>query len=233
MKEKKAENKIDSIDLAKFIFAFSVIYIHAGEGTVTQPILSKVIEAFNSLAVPFFFIAAGYFFFRHLEILDSADMKKNYAVRYIIKTIKIYTIWSIALIPCRVILSTDSMLLLLIKWFRVFLFIGDAQLWYLNALIVGLVLILFLKKTGLNDRYIMLASIVLFLLGLYVQKQLDAMELSGYNGILRIYYLIFGKTVKNGLFVGMFYCMIGKMISKLQCNMRREKIYIICLLFML
>lgn len=30
MKEKKAENKIDSIDLAKFIFAFSVIYIHAG-----------------------------------------------------------------------------------------------------------------------------------------------------------------------------------------------------------
>lgn len=41
MKEKKAENKIDSIDLAKFIFAFSVIYIHAGEGTVTQPILSR------------------------------------------------------------------------------------------------------------------------------------------------------------------------------------------------
>lgn len=32
MKEKKAENKIDSIDLAKFIFAFSVIYIHAGGG---------------------------------------------------------------------------------------------------------------------------------------------------------------------------------------------------------
>ena len=30
MKKKKAENKIDSIDLAKFIFAFSVIYIHAG-----------------------------------------------------------------------------------------------------------------------------------------------------------------------------------------------------------
>lgn len=229
MKEKKAENKIDSIDLAKFIFAFSVIYIHAGEGTVTQPILSKVVDAFNSLAVPFFFITAGYFFFSHLEILDSVDMKRNYTEKYILKTIKIYAIWSIALIPSRVILSTDSMLLFLIKWLRVFLFIGDAQLWYLNALIVGLVLVLFLKKIGLNDRSIMLASIVLFLLGLCVQKQLDIMEPSAYSGILRIYYLIFGKTVKNGLFVGIFYCMIGKLISKSQCNMKRENIYVICL----
>lgn len=62
--------ELDGVDLAKFIFAFSVIYIHAG-GTVTQPILASCINAFNSLAVPFFFIAAGYFFFERIESLDD------------------------------------------------------------------------------------------------------------------------------------------------------------------
>ena len=52
----KALNKqeMDSIDLAKFVFAFAVIHIHAGGGTVVNPILSSICNYFDSLAVQFF-----------------------------------------------------------------------------------------------------------------------------------------------------------------------------------
>ena len=51
----KALNKqeMDSIDLAKFVFAFAVIHIHAG-GAVVHPILASIVNSFDSLAVPFF-----------------------------------------------------------------------------------------------------------------------------------------------------------------------------------
>ena len=53
----KALNKqeMDSIDLAKVVFAFAVIHIHAGGGgTVVHPILASIVNSFDSLAVPFF-----------------------------------------------------------------------------------------------------------------------------------------------------------------------------------
>lgn len=75
----KALNKqeMDSIDLAKFVFAFAVIHIHAGGGTVVHPILASIVNSFDSLAVPFFFIVAGYFFFNRIEKLENEAQKKN------------------------------------------------------------------------------------------------------------------------------------------------------------
>ena len=74
----KALNKqeMDSIDLAKFVFAFAVIHIHAG-GTVVHPILASIVNSFDSLAVPFFFIVAGYFFFNRIEKLENEAQKKE------------------------------------------------------------------------------------------------------------------------------------------------------------
>ena len=51
------KQEMDSIDLAKFVFAFAVIHIHAGGGgggPVVQPILASIVNSFDSLAVPFF-----------------------------------------------------------------------------------------------------------------------------------------------------------------------------------
>ena len=36
-------------------------------GTVVHPILASIVNSFDSLAVPFFFIVAGYFFFNRIE----------------------------------------------------------------------------------------------------------------------------------------------------------------------
>ena len=164
----KALNKqeMDSIDLAKFVFAFAVIHIHAGGGTVVHPILASIVNSFDSLAVPFFFIVAGYFFFNRIEKLENETQKKEYAISYLLKTLKIYFVWSVVLLPSRLILSKSSMLGVLLKWFRTVFFIGDAQLWYLNALLIGLILILILKKSKINDTWIMLIGVVFFIAGM-------------------------------------------------------------------
>lgn len=213
----KALNKqeMDSIDLAKFVFAFAVIHIHAGGGTVVHPILASIVNSFDSLAVPFFFIVAGYFFFNRIEKLENEAQKKEYAISYLLKTLKIYFAWSVVLLPSRLILSKSSMLGVLLKWFRTVFFIGDAQLWYLNALLIGLILILILKKSKINDTWIMLIGVVFFIAGIFVQKQLDVASVNGYAGFWKLYYMIWGKTIKNGVFMGMFYCMLGTLIQKI------------------
>ena len=213
----KALNKqeMDSIDLAKFVFAFAVIHIHAGGGTVVHPILASIVNSFDSLAVPFFFIVAGYFFFNRIEKLENEAQKKEYAISYLLKTLKIYFVWSVVLLPSRLILSKSSMLGVLLKWFRTVFFIGDAQLWYLNALLIGLILILILKKSKINDTWIMLIGVVFFIAGIFVQKQLDVASVNGYAGFWKLYYMIWGKTIKNGVFMGMFYCMLGTLIQKI------------------
>lgn len=184
-------------------------------GTVRQPILASIVNSFDSLAVPFFFIMAGYFFFNRIEELESKVQKKEYAVNYLLKTLKIYFVWSVALLPSRLILSKSSVLNTFLRWIRAFLFIGDAQLWYLNALLIGLILILILRKMKINDFWIMLIATVFFLIGIFVQKQLDVASVNGYTGIWKLYYVVWGKTIKNGVFMGMFYCMLGALIKKI------------------
>ena len=173
-------------------------------GTVVHPILASIVNSFDSLAVPFFFIVAGYFFFNRIEKLENEAQKKEYAISYLLKTLKIYFVWSVVLLPSRLILSKSSMLGVLLKWFRTVFFIGDAQLWYLN-----------LKKSKINDTWIMLIGVVFFIAGIFVQKQLDVASVNGYAGFWKLYYMIWGKTIKNGVFMGMFYCMLGTLIQKI------------------
>ena len=158
---------------------------------------------------------AGYFFFNRIEKLENEAEKKEYAISYLLKTLKIYFVWSVVLLPSRLILSKSSMLGVLLKWFRTVFFIGDAQLWYLNALLIGLILILILKKSKINDTWIMLIGVVFFIAGIFVQKQLDVASVNGYAGFWKLYYMIWGKTIKNGVFMGMFYCMLGTLIQKI------------------
>lgn len=54
------------------------------------------------------------------------------------------------------------------------------------------------------------------------------MEITGYTGVWKLYHLVWGNTIKNGFFMGMFYCMIGKILPKL-CEMRMKPFFMIAL----
>lgn len=90
------------------------------------------------------------------------------------------------------------------------IFIGDAQLWYLNALLIGLILILILKKSKINDTWIMLIGVVFFIAGIFVQKQLDVASVNEYAGFWKLYYMIWGKTIKMVCLWGCFIVCLGR-----------------------
>ena len=140
---------------------------------------------------------AGYFFFNRIEKLENEAQKKEYAISYLLKTLKIYFVWSVVLLPSRLILSKSSMLGVLLKWFRTVFFIGDAQLWYLNALLVGLILILILKKSKINDTWIMLIGVVFFIAGIFVQKTVGCGICQWICRILEIVLYDLGKDNKK------------------------------------
>ena len=79
-----------------------------------------------------------------------------------------YTIWSALMLPLRIAISESSVIVAFIKAVRIYLFIGDGQLWYMNALIVGLILIVILRKLKVPDYGVALISVVLFIIGIFI-----------------------------------------------------------------
>ena len=62
---------------------------------------------------------------------------------------------------------------------------------------------------------LLIITVIFFIAGIFVQKQLDVASVNGYAGFWKLYYMIWGKTIKNGVFMGMFYCMLGTLIQKI------------------
>lgn len=123
------------IDLFKLVAAILVVFLHATETTAWLPCELKYV--FTRLAVPFFFIASGFFFFKGL---NNADNTKNYFIHYEKKILTLFVVWALVLYLPFVIFSyvhnnpnagVLKITLLLIR--RVFV-IGPGPYWYLVAL---------------------------------------------------------------------------------------------------
>ena len=89
-----------AVDIAKFILAFCVISRHTCynffESAVANTIVGSVIIRF---AVPFFFVASGYFFFRGI-IFENGKIKKCPENRvklfgFIKRIFLLYVIWAV------------------------------------------------------------------------------------------------------------------------------------------
>ncbi|MBR5271932.1 MAG: acyltransferase family protein [Clostridia bacterium] len=95
----KREN-FNAVDLAKFIMAFCVIAIHTCMEFFSNGIANTIVSTvIVRLAVPFFFVASGFFFFRDI-IFENGKIKKCPENRSrFLKTLKrltlLYVLWAI------------------------------------------------------------------------------------------------------------------------------------------
>ena len=87
-----------ALDVAKFISAFLVVCIHTG------PLLDVdatgnfiLVQILARLAVPFFFVASGFLFFRKLDFKREYNdyENKTQLKHYLWRLCKIYIIWTI------------------------------------------------------------------------------------------------------------------------------------------
>ena len=123
------------IDLFKLIAAVLVVLLHAVETSAWYPCEVKFV--FTRLAVPFFFIASGFFFFNGL---DKAKNKFEYFRRYEKNILKLFIVWALIIyLPFTILNYIDiyhdaGPLKLSGLLFRRIFIIGAGPYWYLVAL---------------------------------------------------------------------------------------------------
>lgn len=145
------------LDAMKLLMALLVVEIH------TRPLrcISEaefVIEGFESLAVPFFFVASAFLCFRglHKEDFTAADSKASVRVRKTTgKLMRLYLTWTALFLPITVFgdfLFGRGPLISVAYFVRGTLFVGENfcswPLWYLLASVVAFALVYFCLRGG-------------------------------------------------------------------------------------
>lgn len=214
MDQIQIKERYKGIDICKFICIFLVVMIHVapcgGDDGQINYILQKIIAR---ISVPFFFTVSGFLLFRKFEpnSIEPARIKK-----FLFSNLRLYLIWSLIYSPFILhgILTADGGLLrgVLIAVRNFFLTGSYTHLWYLNALIISVVIIWIMMKKGLNIEKILGISLILFLVGLLGQTYFGLLlPLKNYDGIwnaLKLIQKIIGTT-RNAVFEGLFFVSLG------------------------
>ena len=192
----------NGVDLIKFICAFLVCMIHIPPlptQTADEVFLNKdIFGMINTLiqggvcriAVPFFFVAAGFFLFKKMECY-SVDKER---IRdYCFKLLRFIGIWSVLLLVGR----TD-------------------HLWYLGASVVAIIALSLCFYKKLKFRYIAIIACALYLIGLlgdlYYGLLDPARSISVFDYAIKLYEAVFTST-RNGIFMGFIFIFIGALFA--------------------
>lgn len=211
--EKINAKHIPSVDLVKFIMAIFVVAIHTHPYTcIENTNLSFLVSKLISLAVPFFFVASGFFLWRKIDNAIYAD-KLQILKRWILRLVKLYVIWTFIYLPFTIygyVVDGLSPLKALLVFVRNFLFVGENMyswpLWYLLAMITAGVIMYFMVYWRFKKNYIYAFALLALMLGIIIDNA------KGTSDLILLYFKLF-HTTRNGLFVGLPYLIIGAIIA--------------------
>ncbi|MBQ8035703.1 MAG: acyltransferase [Proteobacteria bacterium] len=193
-----------SIDIAKFIAATTVVGIHT-EIFCQFHLLDMGFGVISRLAVPLFFLISGFFFFS-----KPAPLRR---VLHVVKRLLIlYVIYSAFFTVLRLIINDP----LSIDDLYIFLFRGGFRhLWFLIALIIGIILTASLQN--FIKKWAVLATAAVFyilglLLGTYYPIASSFPPVAALHEFLHIDYF----TVRNGFFFGFPFVAAGMALAQLK-----------------
>lgn len=227
--------RINQLDVVKFILSFFVIALHTLYPFQSSLPNNGIIYTILHVAVPFFFITSGYLLFRKIEIPINKD-GINTIMKYLKRIFSLYCIWTIIYFPITLYgahanhIKFSSFIL---SFIRKFLFVGEFyyswNLWYLNGLIVAVLIILLLLILKFKPKFILIFGITMFFGGILLDflLNIETNELPEYiNKILNMYRWIFEK-VRNGFFKGFPYLSIGFYLSHKKLDLKIGTIMLI------
>ena len=199
-----------SIDLFKFIAAILVVAIH------THPFFSCSVDVdyyftcFCRIAVPFFFIATSFFFFRR----EQPDIK-----RYTKRLSLLYLIWFLIELPIvynRFFVTVDKTLSLqILNFFRCLVFNNTwFASWFIMACILSVNIIYYLSRI-MSNRQLLLLSCACYALSLICSSYSGAFDLL-LNEKWRHYHALvsFIFMPANSFILAMIYIVLGKIVAE-------------------
>lgn len=205
----------NTIDLAKYLSALLVVCIH------TYPFF-EISETFNTywiqtvcrLAVPFFFVCSGFFFFQKW----SADeiVNQDNLIRYEKRLLKIYLIWTVIYLPYTIwdYAHANFRIYHIFSYLRDVLLNGSYyHLWFLPALMLSTFIVYALYQRHGMKRTLTI-SLGLYFIGYLINVYTPVWEsLPG----ISFFFGFFTKvlvTARDGFFFGPMFVAMGLLLSK-------------------
>lgn len=187
------------IDVMKFLMAFIVVAIH----TTTSNLLGL-----RDIAVPFFFVASGFFLFKKLD-LCTPEEEVVYQKKWLLRVLRIYLVWTVIYMPFTIyglLQDGHPFLTSAAIFFRNFIFIGENylswQLWYLLGMIwAGCIVFIF--------RKLKVSVWAMLLIGIALTPIAQIMDLKS----MWLYHALF-KVTRNGIFIGFPFMAAGGLIAR-------------------
>lgn len=219
--------RIKKLDDWKWVAAFLVIAIHTSPlesvSECADFILTRVI---GRIAVPLFFMITGYFVLQKNEVIGS--LKKLF-IMYLKVTLLYLPIQIYRYVPIEQFHFTEVVKGIL----KAIFFEGTYyHLWYIPAVIEGLVIVYLLLKLGKRTAF--LISAILYVLGLLGDSYYGMMKQNPlcsqvYEGM----FTLFSHT-RNGIFFAPLFILLGYSLSSVHIKPKKRALcyFIFCLLLM-
>ncbi|MFS0783661.1 acyltransferase [Bacillus sp. 1P06AnD] len=222
----------NAIDLMRFVAALFVISIHTDPFLDLSPAFNYIwVSGVCRVAVPFFFMASGYFFFKKLDGHSGSGEKQTFLLIYAKKLLKLYVLWSLIYLPLQAMvwLAKGGGWQYWGEYLQKFFFEGSYYtLWYLPSLLFAVVFSYCLFKF-LKPKFVMYITFTLFVAGTLLQSYYDLFQ---QQDLLSWYYALF-LTTRNGLFFGSFFVSAGIYLAMFGEKRKPRKDLWYCILFFL
>lgn len=201
MKENIKENvslpgsySYNGIDLVKLICSFLVCVVHipplAESFSAGDEINFWLQNCLARIAVPFFFTASGFLFFRKGGLYNAEpDRLKGYCF----KLLRLAGLWYIILLTTKTV-----------------------HLWYFGAVITAVIILYLLTKKKIKLKYIIAIAVVLYCIGLLGDAYygvLKPLKMFTPSKMLLMFYERIIVRTRNGVFFGFPFVLLGALFA--------------------
>ncbi len=188
-----------TLDYFKIFLCILVITIHIEPLFYTNALSGWFISnGLARIAVPSFFVINGYYI--HSKITSTPAI-----IKWLKKMTIIFLTWSLIYLTILVHKDNTTTIISLIT--------GIYHLWYLPALIGGVLILILLKKTINNNTILLIIAVSLFLIGYYIQDYFFPISNHSYRMTLYRNFIFFGFPF---IFIGYYIKEKSKKLLKIQ-----------------
>lgn len=197
----------NGIDLMKFLGAIMVFTMHIlpfyGESPMEKYMNYALKNYLFRLAVPFYFVSAGFFLFRKMH---SSRPDPILVRDYCFRMLRLFALW------------------------QLLLFLGGTgHLWYLRETAVAVAIVGFCLYKGMRFRNIWILASVLYLIGMmgqnYYGLTAPLREIPVINSAW-LFYQDYFTTTRNGLFMGFLFVLMGVLFAHYEIPMKTRTSFI-------
>lgn len=208
------QKHLKAVDLTKFIACIFIVFGHIEPLITNEPEAYFLIHiVFGRFAVPFFFMTAGYLYYRKYSLNQNrSKILSEYGFKYLKRLLSLYFIWSLVYFPyvLHQLLSQDtSTIKLFLHCLRIVLYSGAGlHMWYFPALILSIIIIdIWISRFKLQSLLIL--SAVLCVVGLLGDSYSGLIPPGSFlSNAFELYFSVF-LTTRNGLFYGLLFVVLG------------------------